>query len=409
MVQDGDVVGEPAAGGGGGEHDHDDGQQPCAHLAEALLEGFQSQRTAVGAVSPHAAQDDGQSRDGADDEGVEEDLKRTPQALADRVIGARGGVDHGRSTPAGLVGVDGAGHAHADDLGNGHACKAAHGSRAGEGIVEDGDEGSGHAVDVDHDHDDAHEDVDDAHDGHQLGEDLGHALDAAAGDDVVDNGQADAHQNDALHLKGADVDAAQMERTRHDLRSGQGGRSDKEGAEDADAEDDGRDQPQLAPMALLAKAVLHVIGRAAEGGGAVLLGVAVVAAQRDFHLLQDHAQSSGEPHPEHSARAAGCHSGGHTGNVAEADGAADGGGNGLERVQHTFAGLVLIRRAVEDLAHGVFHDPAKVGELEKSGPHSKVDAGGQHQDDKRDAPEDAIQPVQEVDHCFLFPLSFSAE
>ena len=101
------------------------------------------------------------------------------------------------------------------------------------------------------------------------------------------------------------------------------GRGYEEGGENTDAEDERRDQPQLAPVALLAKSALHVVSRTAV----VLtffVGVTVVAAEGNLNLFQDHAEQGRKPHPHDGSRAACCDCGCNTGDVSESYGTADG-------------------------------------------------------------------------------------
>ena len=285
VFQNGQIVSEPAAAGRYGEDDHDDRQQILAHDAEALAERREGQCAAVGAVGPCTAQNDSECRDGADDERVKEDLEGTPQPLLDRVNGLCGGVDHGRSAPACLVGVDGTGHTDADHLCDRAACKAADGSGAGESIDKDGSDRRGHAGDVDDDHHDTHDDVQEAHDRNELREGIGNAAGTAARDDVGQDDDKDADKDDAVHGHRPDLHGIQVQRAGYDLGGGQRGGCDKEGGKDTDGKDDAGDHPQLAPVMLFAQALLHVVGRSAVGI-AVVLVLTVVKTQGDLDLLE---------------------------------------------------------------------------------------------------------------------------
>ena len=83
-------------------------------------------------------------------------------------------------------------------------------------------------------------------------------------------------------------------------------------------------------MALLPKAVLHIVGGTAVRV-AFLVGAAVVNSQGNLNLLNQHANEGGKPHPQHGSRSARGHGGGHTCNVAKAHGTANRGGDGLIR------------------------------------------------------------------------------
>ena len=79
-----------------------------------------------------------------------------------------GTVDQGRGAVAGLIGVDRPGNALPDGQGNHGASKAAHGSRAGKGTLEDLGKHGGHIGDIHEKNDDGCQHIGSAHDGNQL-------------------------------------------------------------------------------------------------------------------------------------------------------------------------------------------------------------------------------------------------
>ena len=394
MAQHHFVVGIPAAGGGDREHHHDKGQDHGAEHTEVMGEYIQRQGGVGGTTGPLAGNQHGEGGDGADHEGVHKHLKGAPQTLLYRVAGLAGGVDHGAAAPAGLVGVYAAGHTGGDHLGYTGTREAAQRGRAGEGLAEDGAQGGQQVFQMHEDNDDAQDQVGQAHDGNQLGEDLAQLFHAAP-DHEVQN-QHDDQRCDGL---------GNAQRLGHHLRGGEGGSADEEGGEDADAEHKGQRQPQLAPVTLLAKAPLHIIGGAAVGH-AVFIGAAVVHRQGHLHLLDEHTQEGGEPHPEHRTGAAGGHSGGHARDVAEAHRAAHGGGDGfVGGEQALFIGALI--GAVEQPAQGTAENVAQVPHLEELGTQGEVHAGDDHQDNQRRAPDDVVQGVQNVRHDVVISPLYS--
>ena len=156
-------------------------------------------------------------------------------------------------------------------------------------------------------------------------------------------------------------------------------------------------------MPLLSQAPLHVVGGAAVGVP-LLVGVAVVAAQGDLHLLEDHAQAGSEPHPHQGAGATGGHSGGHTGDVAKAHRAADGGADGLKGGDHTLVPVVSVPVLVEQLPAGALHNVTEVPELEEAGADGEVEPRHHHQHDEGGAPEEGVELVEEVYHDVFSPF-----
>ena len=232
-------------------------------------------------------------------------------------------MDHWRSTPSSLIGVYGTRHTHTDNLADCAAGKTANRCCSGKCVCYDGCKYARNAVDVDDDHAKSHQDIKNAHKWNELAEQTCDFLRTAACNDIGQNAEQNAHHDNAFYFEASKIDILNTERTGYDLRCGQVGRGYEEGGENTDAEDERRDQPQLAPVALLAKSALHVVSRTAV----VLtffVGVTVVAAEGNLNLFQDHAEQGRKPHPHDGSRAACCDCGCNTGDVSESYGTADG-------------------------------------------------------------------------------------
>ena len=190
----------PAEDGGQGEQAQADGDDQSAELgaehgAERLgIEG----RGALGAVvegSLVQSQQDGQTGQGADDDGVHEDLEDAVEALLNGVGLGGSRMRHGGGTETGLVGkhaaLDAPGDAqlHADTGG------AAGDGLGGESALEDHAEDVGNLGDVENNNQQAGHDIDSSHHRHQLLGDGADALDAADEDNAHNDHQDDG-QND---------------------------------------------------------------------------------------------------------------------------------------------------------------------------------------------------------------------
>lgn len=110
----------------------------------------------------------------------------------------------------------------------------------------------------------------------------------------------------------------------------------------------------------------------------VFVVASVIAGQGDLGAFQRHAKKGGDPQPKQRAGSSHRDGGGHTANVANAHGAADGGGNGVERTDVARAGLML--RLVKQGTEGMLHEIAKVLKLEKSCANGKERAGAEDED-----------------------------
>jgi hypothetical protein len=133
----------------------------------------------------------------------------------------------------------------------------------------------------------------------------------------------------------------------------------------------GEDRQHLAELgAVAAEALGQALGQVvhrATGDGAVLVHLAVLHAEGDLDELGGHAEQAAHDHPEGGARAADGDCDGDTGDVAESDGAGDGGGQRLEVVDLTGRPLLVVLAA-----HGV-HGELEVLQLYEAEP------GGEHE------------------------------
>ncbi len=194
------------------------------------------------------------------------------------------------------------------------------------------------------DDDQAGRDVDAGHGGHELAGDVGDGADAAEEHDADERGDEDAEEQGTGGGTHQTVlaagDADQLGVGLVDL--------EEVAAEQAEEQDHegGEDREDLAELgAAAAEAVLEALGQVvhrAAGDGAVGVHLAVLHAEGDLDELGGHAEQAAQDHPERGAGAAPGDGDGHTGDVAEADRAGDGGGQGLEVVDLTGRPLLVV-------------------------------------------------------------------
>ena len=395
MAQQHVIVHEPAGLGGDTEQQDADGGEFAAQGAIEAVERRHGHGCTLQAGGPHAADDDRQGHDGADDHGVDEHLEHAPQALPDGMLHVRLGVDHGGGALSGLVGEHRTGDAVLDGSPEGRAGETAHSRGSIESAVKDQGQGGGQLPDVGDDHAQSADDEEDDHDGHDFAGKF-HNPFAAAPDDDPDHDAVD-------HAKDHDVD---VEAGGETFGNGVALDAREEVTGEADAESGrqhGGDLLQLAGQQL-PQAPLDIIGRAAIGLSVLVLG-AVVDRQGDLGAFQTHAQQGGHPQPEDGARAADGDGGGHAADVGHAHAAADGGGNRLVGAHMAGAGVVF--PLVKQRAERLFAEMSKVPELKQAGPHRKDEAGAQHQYQQWGSPEDIHRFFKKCYKSHNFPSLFT--
>ena len=360
-------------------HRRKDGRPAAVGGREAGDGQLCARRTAV--AHRHAAAQDDHGGQGADDDGVSEDLEDAEHPLLDGLAGIGAGVGDGAGAEAGLIGEDAAGDALL------HTEKDTADGTAGEGLrvectADDGGQHRREAPVVD-DHDaQCQHDVEQCHERHQLFGDAADALDAAQqhhghhhshhhAHDEVDRGQ-DAVQAAAVGQQGR-VDGC-------DDGVDLGGVA---GAEDRQhAEQRVQHREELPPAA---EAVFNIVHGAAHQL-AVFVPLAEMHGQRHFGEFGTHAQQSRAPHPEHRTRPADGDRARHTGDVAGADGSGQRRTHCLERSHRAVGGILFAEDAANDRFDGIGEFP----ELQKACPHTEQQAHADDADHRRDAPDKAV-------------------
>ena len=328
-----------------------------------------------------AAEDD-EGGQGADDDGVHKDLEDAVEALPDGVLLGGGGVRDGRGAETGLIGEDAAADALGDGELHGHAHRAADDGRGVERALEDAGKHAGDRARVgDNDHECA-DDVDGRHAGDELFGDLTDALDAAEEHERHENGDHNAgdEADDRVKLLGV-----LMECDRDGVDGGSDGvdLGDVADAERGERAEHGEDDAQ--PLPLGAETVLDVVHRAAAPV-ALFVALTVLDREGDLGELGDHAEESGDPHPEHRARAAENDRAGDAGDVARADRGRQCRGDRLHRRDLALARFGLL----EDLADGVLPPVADLGELNEADAEAQVNARADQQCQHDGSPYKAV-------------------
>ena len=288
----------------------------------------------------------------------------------------------GRGAETGLIGEDAAADALGDGELHGHAHRAADDGRGVERALEDAGKHAGDRTRVgDNDHERA-DDVDGRHAGDELFGDLTDALDAAEEHERHENGDHNAgdEADDRVKLLGV-----LMERDRDGVDGGSDGvdLGDVADAERGERAEHGEDDAQ--PLPLGAETVLDVVHRAAAPV-ALFVALTVLDREGDLGELGDHAEESGDPHPEHRARAAEDDRAGDAGDVARADRGRQCRGDRLHRRDLALARFGLL----EDLADGVLPPVADLGELNEADAEAQVNARADQQCQHDGSPYKAV-------------------
>jgi len=121
------------------------------------------------------------------------------------------GMNHGRSSPAGFIGIHRTGHTHTDHLADRTSGKTADGRRPCKRIGKNRSKGSRNFWKLYQDHADSHQDVENAHKGHQLAENGSNPLRSAAGNHIGQDAQQDSHQDYSFNGNSAQLKIRQAE------------------------------------------------------------------------------------------------------------------------------------------------------------------------------------------------------
>ena len=310
----------PTEDGGESEEDDTDGYDISTNDTDVGREGSHGKGDAFqrGAGSIGGAKDtggsDGQTGDGADNDGIPEGAGHIDVALTNRIIG--GGSSSGNScrAQAGFIGEAASGNAvtHGVHNGDGNGAEdAAADSLRIEGHHEDQIEAVRYVLDINKNADNACDDVEHSHTGNNDRGNFGNCLDTAYDDDERQDGEnhaADFQRNaeDCLHSSGNGVCLGHVADT-----------------ERSDDREECEEETEGAAGHFIFEAVFH-----GEHGAALhfTFGIhfTVFNSQHAFGEFGGEAEACGNPHPYQGARAAGEHGGGNAYNIAGADGGSQG-------------------------------------------------------------------------------------
>lgn len=316
---------------------------------------------------------------GAHQQGIDIDRERLHQALLRRVLGFGSGGSVGAGALPRFVRV----HAALDAPADGRA----HAGLGRERIREDQREYGGQLVDIHGDDDQRQHDVAEGHERHHVLGKLGDALDAAKNDDA----QYQQDHRQAGQLVGADaahegVDHGAVAKDLGDRVTDRVGLH--AGQEDAAGNHrrDGKQRAQPGPAEAAREEV---------GGAATVLAVLfdlVQLAQRRFGIGRAGAQEGDRPHPEHRAGAAETDGGGHAGDIAHANPAGQGHGQGLER-RDAGIGVTLLEQQAQHFLEQAHLDETGLDRIEQAGAKAQVNQGR--------TPDHAIQTTDKSFHRFF--------
>ena len=248
----------------------------------------------------YAAANDSQGRQGADDNGIGKDLKNAVQALLDWTLGISRRVGNGCRTEAGFVGECASAQTPDNRLleRNATSCAAERlgCKRCGKNLAESRANIAGMAEN----HGQREDDVQNAHNWDKFFRHGADALDAAEKDYADQRGNHNAeHEVQQLPLlfrcrdKGVDgvVQGANDGVDLRHVANAEGGDCCEDTEQDAD------------PLPALAETVLDVVHRTADPV-APRVALTVLDREKNFGVLDHHAQQSCQPEPEDGAVAA---------------------------------------------------------------------------------------------------------
>ena len=347
-----------------GRHDH-----VAPHPGQARLERLRGEGGPGEAVRPLAGDEDHEPGRGADEDRVHEHLEDAVEPLADRVVGAGGGVDHRRGAEAGLVAEEPPRDAVAEGLHDARPGEAAHRGVAGEGGAKHHLDDRGELLGVGDEDDGRAQQVGQAHEGD---EELGDVRDARDAAEDHDGGEDD--DRDPAHV-GGDAeggldrlgDAVGLDHVA-DAEGGEGGEEGEHGAEPGRPE-----------------AVLEDVHRPAAPRPLVVL-LAVGDGEDDLGELRAHAEEAGDDQPEEGPRAADRDGGRDAGDVPDADGRGEGGRHRLEG-RHRARRVGLREDLAQDLPERLPEPP----ELHAAGEDREVEAGAHEEGHRHRPPHPAVE------------------
>ncbi len=402
----------PAENRGKGEEEHRDRHEPGAGGAEVFTKRGRNQRIAVdarhgrtGGKIDIAGRKNDDRRHGANDHGIEEDLKDAPHTLLDRLFDVRGRVNHDRRAKTRLVRENAALEALRHRLFDENADPTAKEGGRRKGKLEDRNEHRANLADVDANDDERAEDVNDSHDrNNDLGK-AGNTLQPADDNEGADDKQENAKQQvDDIDIGAGDhAEAGVLEEggvhVKNDLIDLRHV-SDTEGSKDGKAREEdrqdlrGRRKPLLAVA--LAKPVAQIIHRATRPL-AVLVAAAVVDAEQVFREVGHHSEEGGEPHPENRAGATRYDRGGNARDISRADRGGKGGAKRMELRDALFVGLLgAFAVLFKDTGDGLLPPMPDVPHLKDLGEHGQQNAGTDEKDEAGKTPYRAVDGVVDV-------------
>ena len=148
-------------------------------------------------------------------------------------------------------------------------------------------------------------------------------------------------------------------------------------------------------MLLAAEAVAKVVHRAAAPLAFRILA-SVEDAEDVLGEVGHHAEEGDEPHPENGSGTADRDGSGHADDVAGADRRGEGRAERLELGDRAVLGMGRDVLVAEDLSDGVANPVSKVGNLEEFGEDRHQDADKAQKDQRRPAPDEAVDKVIDV-------------
>ena len=330
----------------------------------------------------HAAADDGQGRQGADDDGIGKDFEDTVQALLDGALGISRRMGDGCGAKARFVGEGASAQAPDNGLLERNTTGRAAERLGRKGCGKDLAEGRAYIAGMAKNHDQSKNNVQDAHDRDELFRHGADALDAAEEDHADQRGDRNAeHEVQQLPLPFRSRDEGV-----DGVVQGADDGVDLRHIADAEGSDGCENAKQNAdPLPVLAETVFDVVHRTADPV-TLCVALAVLDGQRDLGILDHHAEQRRQPQPEHCTVAAEGDGLRGADDIAGADRRSQGRCDSLQRRDRASACLLLL----EHLADRVFHRIAEPRELDPA------IADGQIQTADNGTWQENVQPCDRV-------------
>ena len=363
------AVHAPAHGGGEGEEGKAHRHHDAAYAGQHAFKGGGSDGRAFLTVAPQARYQQGEGREAAYHDGVDEGVEHTDGGLRHGGTGGSRGMSHGGRAETGFVGEDAARHAHADGHHDGSARRAALGRRGSEGLAQNHGENAGHFAYMHDDDQQRHGRIAKGHDGHDLARHGGDALHPAE-----QHQTGKQQKNHGGNFKGNAE--ARLQHAAYGVALHHGARA--YAGHDAEKRKRASQPHPAAPQAVFNEEHGSAHPVACRGTFPEVHG------KQHFAELGGHTHKGRHPHPEQRAGAAHVNGRGHAHDVA---GAYVAGKGRHERIEGR---NLPVLRILPASGPGMVQPPGEVAYGEETQPDGEIQAGAEKEHQHAGAPDEVV-------------------